>query len=269
MTAETARPALIDGNVTLSRWPFRRLPDDDTAKLCARLRKAGVVEAWAGSFEGLFHRDLAGANRRLAEECRGPGKGLLRPFGSVNPTLPDWEEDLRRCHEELRMPGIRLHPNYHGYKADHPAFGQLLAGAADRGLVVQVALCMEDERTQNQVFRVPQVDPLPLLKAVKALPKLRLVLIDCFRNMTIVQAAALASAGQVFFDLAMLEGTNGLSNLVEKVDPKRVLFGSHAPLFVLESALFKLREVDLPAPILQRIRAENARHLLADTSPKR
>jgi predicted TIM-barrel fold metal-dependent hydrolase len=263
MTASTTDlPPLVDVNVTLSRWPFRRLGGDDTASLCARLRKAGVIEAWAGSFEGLFHRDLAGVNTRLAEECRGAGKGLLRPFGSINPTLPDWEEDLRRCHEDLKMPGIRLHPNYHGYKADHPAFLQLLGKAANRDLLVQVVLCMEDERTQNPVFRVPHVDPLPLVKALKALPKLRLILLNAFRNVSLVQAATLASAGQVFFDLAMLEGTNGLANLLEKVDPRRILFGSHFPLFVVESALFKLREVELPGPIQKRIQVDNARLLV-------
>jgi predicted TIM-barrel fold metal-dependent hydrolase len=257
------RPAFVDVNVNLSRWPFRRVSGDDTAELAARLRKAGVVEAWAGSFEGLFHRDLAGVNQRLAQECREAGKGLLVPFGSVNPTLPDWEEDLRRCHEELKMPGIRLHPNYHRYKLDHPAFLALLGQAARRDLIVQLAVCMEDERTQNPAFRVPHVDSAPLARAVKAVPKLRLVVLNAFRNMNMEQAATLASAGEVWFDLAMLEGTTGLNTLVEKVGPNRVLFGSHFPLFVLEAALFKLREAELPGAIQKRVQADNARQVLS------
>ncbi|MEX0725887.1 MAG: amidohydrolase family protein, partial [Planctomycetaceae bacterium] len=138
---------IVDVNVNVSRWPFRRLPFDDTPALVERLSQSDVVEAWAGSFDGLFHEDVAQVNRRLVEECNSHGAGLLQPIGTVNPTLPDWQDDVRRCAEEHGMRGIRLHPNYHGYTLDDPRFAELLTMAESRGLIVQLVFYMEDPRT--------------------------------------------------------------------------------------------------------------------------
>lgn len=254
--------ALIDTNVSVSRWPFRRLRGDEPEELVAKLEASGVLRAWVGSFDGLLHRDVAGVNERLAATCRSHGKSRLVPFGTVHPALPDWEEDLRRCHEEHKMPGIRLHPSYQGYKLDQPAVARLLALAAERGLVVQLALSMEDERTQHPVFRVPHVDAAPLEGLVKSLPGLRLVLLNAFRSLRPEAVAKLCAAGQVYVDLAMLEGAGGVARLLEVVPPDRVLFGSHFPLFYHEAAILKLRESDLPGPLLQAIGADNARRLV-------
>ncbi len=139
---------MIDANVNLHRWPFRRLAGDDPGDLVARLRAKGVTQAWAGSFEGLLHRDMAGVNARLAAACREHGPEFLVPFGCINPKLPYWQEDVRRCQEDHRMVGIRVYPNYHGYALDDPAFAKLLSVAANRNLVLQIALNMEDPRTQ-------------------------------------------------------------------------------------------------------------------------
>ncbi len=257
----TAGP-LIDTNVTLSRWPGRRLPLDETPALVARLRSQGVRQAWAGSFDGLLHKDIRSVNSRLTEDCRKHGHGILVPFGSVNPLLPDWEEDLRRCHEVHKLPGIRLHPNYQGYKLDDPAFARLLDLAGERGLIVQLVVTMEDERTQHPLMRVPHVDVAPLITLLASRSNLRIMLLNWSRGVSIALAAKLSAAGQVYFDIATLEGVGGVANLLKQFPVERVVFGSHAPFFYLESSLLKLKESVLSDAQAKAIRAENARRLL-------
>lgn len=253
---------LIDVNVYLSRWPFRRLRGDETPQLLAKLRQHGVTQAWAGSFDALLHRDMAAVNTRLAQECSQHGEGMLIPFGAVNPRLPDWEEDVRRCHEEHQMPGLRLHPNYHGYKLDDPACIRLLELAAERGLIVQIAVTMEDERTQHPLVQVPHVDVAPLADQARRWPQLKLVLLNAFRSLRIEGLGKLVETGNVYFDIAMLETVGRVGNLLAQVGADRVLFGSYAPFFYFESALLKLREPELGAFQQQAVSSGAARKIL-------
>lgn len=252
---------LIDTNVSLGRWPTRRLALDDTARLAAKLHAHGITEAWAGSFEGLLHRDLTGVNERLTDECHTHGHGLLRPFGSVNPKLPDWEEEVHRCQDLHHMAGIRLHPNYHGYKLDDPAFKQLLQLAAERGLIVQLAVMMEDRRMQSPWLNVAPVELSPLAPLVKALPKLKLVLLNAFQGTPVAFLTDLAKAGNVYFDLGTIENVGGVANRWKEIPGERLVFGSHAPFFILESALLKVEESALPPETLQKITFGNAEGL--------
>jgi len=253
---------IVDVNANLSRWPFRRTPCDELPRLVETYRKHGVQQAWVGSLDGLFHRDMDGVNLRLAEACRSVREVELLPFGSVNPRLPDWQEDLRRCREVHRMPGIRLHPNYHGYRLDDPILARVFELAAGRRLIVQLALVMEDERMMHPRLRVEPVDPAPLAALVRKTPGLRLVLINALRTLRGEALRSLISLGNVWVEISMLEGVGGLGSLLEGVPAERILFGSHAPLFYFEAAELKLRESPLTPEERRAISRGNAERLL-------
>jgi predicted TIM-barrel fold metal-dependent hydrolase len=220
------------------------------------------VEAWVGSFDALLHKDMASLNARLAEESAAHKDVRLVPFGSVNPRLPDWQEDLRRCAEVHRMPGIRLHPNYHGYTLDDPEFAAVVKVAAERQLIVQLAIIMEDERMMHPMFRAAPVDPKPLLKVVRDTPGLKLELLNAVKNVKGEQLADLAMAGDVYVEIAMQEGVNGVETLLKSAPLERVLFGSFSPAFYFEAAPLKLQESPLAKPQVQAICETNARRLL-------
>lgn len=259
------KPALVDVNVYLGQWPFRRVPGDEPPVLVERLRSGGVERAWAGHFDGVFHRDLAAVNQRLAQLCRATGDGLLIPVGSINPALPDWEDDVKRCVEQHGMQVIRLHPNYHGYKLDDRSFATLLDAACERKLIVQISASLEDERTQSALARAPVVNLAPLEAHVNQRAAARVVLLNAWRGATIEWITRLVQTRRVWVDIANLETVGGVERLWPKVTPDRVLFGSHFPLFYWEAAQLKLRESELTDEQLRLVGQANALALLDDT----
>jgi hypothetical protein len=247
---------LVDTHVYVSRWPFRRVPGDETPELVTQLKQRGVTSAWVGSFDALLHRDIGAVNMRLAQECEEHREIRLVPFGAVNPTLPDWEEDLRRCHEVHRMPGVRLHPDFHGYKLDDARFERLLDLATQRGLLVQIGLCMEDPRLQPPLAILPPVDPAPLFNLLPKYPRARVELLNywrTYRNNRVLQAR-LNSLPQVCFDTATIERVAGIEELLAAMPSLRLAFGSYAPYYNFGSSWQKLHESVLSAEQLQVIR---------------
>lgn len=258
----TVPSGLIDTTVHLSPWTTRHAWATTPAALSAGLKRHGVTSAWVGSFEGVLHTDLAGANARLASAC-APSGGLLRAFGTVNPAFPDWEDDLRRCHEGHRMPGVRLYPSYHGYQLDDPRFLRLLDLAGRRRLLVQIVVTIEDDRSQNPALTAAPVQAAPLADALAKVPGVRVMLLN---STTRVLGSAplvqrLTQAG-VAFEIATLEGVAGIEGLLQKVPDIRLCFGSHTPYFYFEAALLKLEESALTPAQLAAVRHVQATSIL-------
>jgi predicted TIM-barrel fold metal-dependent hydrolase len=268
--AASKGPDIIDTNVHLFEWPFRKLKYARTDALVAKLRKHRITRAWAGSFEAVLNKQLDATNRRLAEECTARGNGMLVPIGSVNPAWSDWDEDLRRCHEQYRMPGVRLYPTYHGYTLDHPEFARMLSEAVKRGLLVQIALRLEDERVHHVATNIPPINVSPLPDLLKKVPQVKVQLINSAGPLLGNSAPALVRETQITFDIAATEGNGGVGRLIEGTNPSyrgaipvdRLTFGSHAPFFPCESALMKLFESPLSLEQLNKLMHANARRLI-------
>lgn len=260
---------IVDVNANLSRWPFRRTPCDRVPRLVDSLRRHGVQQAWVGSLDGLFHRDVGGVNRRLAEICADRHEIELLPFGTVNPSLPDWQEDLRRCADDHQMPGIRLHPGYHGYRLDDPVAAELFDLAAERRLIVQVAIRMDDIRVQHPLMPIPDVDARPLADLVAARPGLHVLLLNALATVRGNDLKRLATERWIGFEIAMREGVGGVASLLDELPLEQVFFGSHAPLYPVESAWLKLQESGLSSPQRCAIESGNALRLLDDVAAAR
>ncbi|MGC1244448.1 MAG: hypothetical protein WA874_22865 [Chryseosolibacter sp.] len=275
LTPETAGaqdvPDIIDTNVNLFDWPFRNLKYGKTKALVAKLKKHRISQAWAGSFEALFHKDINGVNARLAEECRSNGEGMLLPFGTVNLAWPDWKEDLRRCHEVHRMPGIRIYPVYQTFNLEHPDFAQLVSEVTARGMALQIVGDMEDDRHHHPIVEIRDLKLTPLLETLKQVPDAKVQLVYWNHRAPRNILDTLIKETGVVLDTSRIEGAGEVGRLIEgktwtgtssPIPAERILFGSHAPYFPVEANVIKLFESPLALSQMQAIMNGNARKFL-------
>ncbi|WP_166830486.1 amidohydrolase family protein [Thalassoroseus pseudoceratinae] len=255
--SQSADVPVIDTNISLFQWPFRRLPLDDTAKLVGKLRSLGISEAWASSFEGVLHRDITSVNTRLAEECQRFPE--LNPIGVINLNLPGWQDDVRRCFDQHHMPGVRLFPSYHGYTLADDVFVELLAMAARANRFVQIPQTLEDRRTQHPLVHVADVDLNPLASVMQMVPAARVQILNLRPRLDVVKK--LEPIDRITFDTARVDSTDGVAKMLEVV-PGRVALGTHAPFLIPEAALIRLAENPLEADSLLSILNRTADNLI-------
>ena len=65
----------------------------------------------------------------------------------LNPMLPAWQDDLKRCVTDLKISAVRLMPGYHGYSLKDPVMDQVASALRERKLPLMFTLRIRDERT--------------------------------------------------------------------------------------------------------------------------
>tara|TARA_R110001599_G_scaffold43925_3_gene131164 strand:- start:5644 stop:6585 length:942 start_codon:yes stop_codon:yes gene_type:complete len=266
------KSGVIDTNVNLFDWPFRKLKYGETDALLAKLNKHRVEKAWAGSFEALFHKDINGVNERLAKECKHNGKGMLLPFGTVNLAWPDWEEDLRLCHEVYKMPGVRIYPIYQTFDPSHPDFEKLVAQVEKRKMILQIVGDMDDSRNHHPIVLTRGADMNPLVDIIKKYPKVKIQMLYWTHKITGNLLERFIKETNVVFDTSRIEGSGAIGQLIEgnpwngkkgvPLAAERILFGSHAPYFPVEASLLKLMESPLSVEHANGILQGNANNFM-------
>lgn len=262
-------PDIIDTNIHLMDYPFRTLKYGKTKDLVSKLRRHRIIEGWAGSFEALFHKDIQGVNARLAEECRVNGDQMLLPFGTVNLAWPDWEEDLRRCHEVHRMPGIRLYPIYQTFDLTHPDFPRFVELATARDMIIQIVGDITDSRHHHPIVQVRDLNLEPLVEVMKQFPQAKIQVLNWNHRIRQNLLQKLISETTVGLDISHIEGTGAVGRLIQgnswsgkghPVPVTRFLFGSYAPYFPVEANLIKLFESPLNLKEMTSIMQSNAQN---------
>jgi glutamate-1-semialdehyde 2,1-aminomutase len=231
---------IVDAHAYVGPWAFRHLPHAEPAAFLARLDHAGIDCALVSPTEAILYKDVQPANRLLASRLDGL-TDRLRAVPTLNPLLANWEADWAWCRHELQPVGIRLHPNYHGYRCSGPEAQVLIDVATQDGLPIFVTVRIEDERTHHPLVRVPPVAVEDLAAAIRAKPNARFVVCGA----RLPEIAALANqaprATNYVVEISHLQHPlDALDRLRAYLPLERIWLGSGMPFLAPESAVYKI-----------------------------
>ena len=117
----------VDVALWLGQYPFRGIPGAGVEELERRMGALNIEHGVVAPLEGVFWENGLEAYDRLADEISGTGRfdvwPVVRPGGM-------W--GIEKLLDRYRPRGIRLVPNYHGYRLSEGAVGEIMELARGR-----------------------------------------------------------------------------------------------------------------------------------------
>jgi len=251
---------IVDVNAYLGHFAFRRLRHNTAASLLALMDSKQIDKAVISSASAITYRNAQAGNEEVAEEARGHRDRLI-PFAVINPFYAGWKHDLKICHDEFGMAGLRLYPKWHNYQLSSPCCRELVNAATERGMVISIPIRVEDNRQRSWLLNVPDVPLEEIVELVKAHPKARFILLNGIgytrcplgrkdNGLPSNYAIELSRLSAVLRD--------ELGQLITNLGAKRVMFGTGIPFKYPDPALVKLDVLDASEADKEKIRSQNA-----------
>jgi hypothetical protein len=249
---------LIDTSVFCGHWPFRKLALQAPAELKAHLSKFNVQQAWISAFETVLHADPMDSNEALAASvAQDP---FFAPVPVINVTLATWKRDLQTCLENWKCRIIKLIPNYHQYELTDPRVAELLSITESAGVPVCVQLRMQDERGHHLLVKVPAVNVANLTALTARHPRNRFLACGAYLK----EPQTFRESKNIWAEISFAESGQSINGAIKSMDPRRIVFGSHSPLYYFEAQVKKLDvdEAEATQDQLKKIAQTNAVELL-------
>lgn len=249
---------IIDVNAWTGPWPALVNVPYNVASVRASLREYGVARIFMASLTAAWS-----ANPHL---CNSVVYGAadeyddISPVPVIDPTLPTWTEELEKAagHRAVRM--IKLLAGYGGY--DLAAADELFEEAGRVNLAVMVQIRIDDPRRHHSLAQVPDVPAADVIHAAERHPDLKLVMGGASAATLRDFAAQVRDLPGLYADTSQVDGVDSVKMLVDTGIGGKLLFGSHAPVFMPAAALARVL-IDLPDDATMAILEDNAVGLLS------
>jgi len=248
---------VIDVNAYAGNWPLRPLSVSTPEELHALLKAEGIGKALVSPIEGILYDEPQLANEKLCEALRDFPD--LMPVAVLNPKLFNWQRNLDVCCEKYHVRALKLYPNYHQYDLTGDEASALFRAAGERNLPIIIQMRVQDVRAQSHLASAPDVRIAEAINAARAHPDTRFVIGSIRHGEAHGKADEIMDLPNVWIDISNVEYTDGLRLLIKRYGTKQLLFGTHAPFFVVRSAMLKLKEAELSEEEHAAITIDNAR----------
>ncbi len=253
---------MIDVNVFLGAYPWRRVPGTSPDAVLGVMDRLGIEEAWVTHLPSLFWKDPAAGNPWLYQTAaRYP---RFKPVPVVHPGLPGWEDDLALAVSSGAV-AIRSDPGFLGLPPAGAELLALLGAAGDAGVPVIAAVRLEDGRGRHPLDVAPELAPWMVRAWVRAHPTLRLVITHADRGFIeeVHFGSTPEEASRIWWDISWVWGPpeDHLATLLASIGARRFLCGSGQPLRLAGTPLARLDLLDLAQDDRRLITHGNARAL--------
>ncbi len=247
---------IIDINAYTGNWPSHPV-DGALSRVRASLKEYGVDRICVSPLDAAWCRNPHRFNDDLYT-ASGETDDVW-PVPVLDPTIATWRDELERAKAQPRVRLVKLLPAYSRY--DLNVASDLFASLAGAGLGVIVQTRLEDPRRQHPLAQVPDVPAAEVADAAERHADL-LVIIGGPRTGEIrALTDRLQDLPNLYADVSQSDGMDAVKVLVEDGLRDKLLFGSHAPLFIPYSALSRV-VTDLPDGDASAILGGNAERII-------
>ena len=251
---------IIDVNAYLGHFAFRQLRHNTAAPLLALMDAKTIDKAAVSSASAITYRNAQAGNEEVAAEVKGHRDRLIS-FAVINPFYAGWQDDLKICHEEFGMAGLRLYPKWHNYSLSDCCCLDLVNAATERGMVISIPLRVEDKRQRSWLVDVPDVPLEEIAELAKACRKARFILLNGLgyvKSPLGRKDSGLPSNYAIELSRLSAVLDNEMGQLITNLGAERVMFGSGMPFSYPDPALLKLEVLKASSGDKEKIYWQNA-----------
>lgn len=254
MTQSAERCRIIDCHAHFGRFAQTRIGCPDAKSMIRAMDLAGVEKICISSFLGIGPDSIKG-NDQVAEAVRRyPGR--MVGYATVNPNRPEEiEPELARAFDSLGLRAIKLHPVFHRYPAEGPAYRKAVEFAARRGAII---LSHEWGRAEY------------LGELCRAYPNASFIIAHVAfwdGRSPLPYRQALENCTNLYIDLVYSNiFHSAVEDLVAMLGPRKILWGSDFPLHDLAYQLGRMVYARLEGAAKRAILGENMLRILREAS---